>query len=361
MIKVLAIFGGQSTEHDISVITAIEALNSMPFSGYKTYPVYLRKGVWYGGDALYDLKNYVDFDAKIHKKLRLIGKNLYEEKRNKLKFVTEVDCALLLTHGGEGEDGALQGFLEVSGVPFTSSGVGECALTIDKYLTKLALRDAGVKVVDGLKVDDFSEESIKNVEKSIGYPVFVKPNSQGSSIGVGLAEDKNTLTEKVKVALEYDSSALVEKYQSNCLELNCAVYSDGENYHLSEVEKPLGAKEFLTFQNKYLDGVKGGMSNCGREFPAKINDSLREKIQNTSLYVYKKLNLFGVVRFDYMYTEELYLNEINAIPGSLAHYLFPNLSYTEFLKSLIDGAIKKGLPVRKSFESQVLKVGRGKG
>ncbi|MBO7156090.1 MAG: hypothetical protein J6V83_01665, partial [Clostridia bacterium] len=159
MINVLAIFGGRSAEHDISVITAIEALNAMPFNGYRTYPAYMRDGVWYGGDKLYDLKNYTDFEPKKHKKIALIGKKLYEERRGKLKFITEVDCALLLTHGGEGEGGALQGFLEVSGIPYTSANAMECALTINKHLTKLALKNIGVHVVDGVVLKDFSINS----------------------------------------------------------------------------------------------------------------------------------------------------------------------------------------------------------
>ncbi len=356
MKKVIAIFGGDSTESDISVITAIEALNACPFRDYRVYPIFVRGGSWYSSDSMLDLKTFIDFEPKNHKKVALIGNKLYYEKRGKWKFLDDVDCALLLTHGGVGESGELQGFLEISEVPYTSSRVRESALSMDKYLLKLALKDMQIGVVKGVIVENDGEESVNKVEKALDYPVFVKPNAQGSSIGVGRAKNREELLAKLAVAFKYDNRVLVEKCMENFEEYNVAVARFGDNILVSDVEKPFSAGEFLSFEDKYLDYSKTACL-CKREFPACISEELRAEIRSISQNVYENLNLKGVVRFDFIYKKRLYLNELNAIPGSLAHYLFPGISYTDFLSMLIDEAIDNGVKKYPAFESGVLKQG----
>ena len=354
MKKIIAIFGCESSERDVSVISAVEALNACPYGEYKVYPAYVNGGVWYSGDSMLDINTFIDFDEKKHKKVALIGKSLYYEKRGKWKFLDAIDGALLLTHGGQGESGELQGFLEISGIPYTSCDTQSSAICMDKYLLKLALKDLKINVVKGVVVTDDSEESLLEIEKKVGYPVFVKPNAQGSSIGVGVARDGVELKERLAVAFEYDKRALVEKFISGATEYNCAVIKTGDVVLVSEIEKPISSGEFLTFGDKYLDFSKSACL-CKREFPAKINEKLREEIRSVSEKVYTKLGLFGIVRFDFMYDGKLYLNEVNAIPGSLAHYLFPALSYTDFLKILIDEGIERGIKKYGEYESGVLK------
>ncbi len=354
MKKIIAIFGCQSSEHDVSVITAVEALNACPYGEYKIYPIYVKDGVWYSSESMFDINVFIDFDEKKHKKVALIGKNLYFNKRGKWKLLDAVDGALLLTHGGQGESGELQGFLELLGVPYTSCDTQVSAVCMDKYLLKLALKDLKISVVKGAVITDTSEESLMEIEKKIGYPAFVKPNAQGSSIGVGLAHDRAELKERLAVAFEYDKRALVEKFIGGATEYNCAVVKAGDVVLVSEIEKPINSGEFLTFSDKYLDFSKTACL-CKREFPAKISEKLREEIRSISEKVYTELGLFGIVRFDYMYDGRLYLNEVNTIPGSLAHYLFPNLSYTDLLKILIDEGLERGVKGYGKYDSGVLR------
>lgn len=353
MKKIIAIFGCGSSEHDVSVITAIEALNACPYGEYKVYPVYVKGGEWYSSDSMLDINVFVDFDEKKHKKVALIGKNLYFNKRGKWKLLDAIDGALLLTHGGQGESGELQGFLELSGVPYTSCNVRSSVLAMDKYLLKLALKDLKVSVVKGVAVCDAGEESIAEIENKVGYPAFIKPNSQGSSIGVGLARDRAELLERLGVAFEYDSIVLAERYVQNATEYNCAVMKAGDVTLVSEIEKPLTSGDFLSFGDKYLDFSKTACL-CNREFPAKISEKLREEIRSTAEKVYMKLGLFGIVRFDFIYDGRLYLNEVNAIPGSLAHYLFPNVNYTDLIKIMIEEGLERGVKEYGKYDSGVL-------
>lgn len=355
MKKIIAIFGGDSAEHDISIITAVEALNACPYGGYKVYPVYIKNGVWYSSESMLDLKTFIDFEPKNHKKVALIGNKMYYEKRGKWKHLDDVDCALLLTHGGSGENGELQGLLEVSGVPYTSTDTLTSALAMDKYLLKLALKDMKVSVVKGVKVERGCAP-YEAVEKALDYPVFVKPNAQGSSIGVGIARDREELMEGLEVAFRYGQSALVERCLEDFVEYNCAVMRTGDTVMVSEVEKPVNAGEFLSFEDKYMDFSKTACL-CKREFPAKISEELRTEIRSISQKVYEKLHLKGVVRFDFIHKNRLYLNELNTIPGSLAHYLFPSINYTDFLSTLIDEAIDVGTKKYPTFESGVLSAG----
>ena len=359
MKSILAIFGGNSTEHDISIITAVEALSSVPYTDYKVYPAYIKDGVWYTSDKLFDIASFRDFKAKSHKKITLIGRELLYQKGKKWKHLDDIDCALMLTHGGEGERGELEGYLELQGIPYTTADSSALALCMDKYLTKLAVVDMGYDVVEGALVGDNCVESAQIVAKKLGYPMFIKPNGQGSSIGVGYARDELELLEKIEVALSYDRYALVERGIEHFTEYNCAVLSLGDKIVISEVERPLTAHDFLSFEDKYIAFTKGE-NNVKREFPANISEELKTQIRQTAGDIFLKFNLKGVVRFDFIYDGTLYLNEINSIPGSLAHYLFPEYSYSTFLSLLIDDAIDRGNHKSVSFKSNVLNIGGSK-
>lgn len=356
MKKVIAIFGGNSLEHDVSIITAVEGLNACPYTGYKVYPVYIYGGEWYSSESMLEVKTFINFEPKKHKKVCLIGKNLYFLKGKKWRYLEKIDCALLFTHGGEGENGALQGFLEISGVPYTSSSVGASGLCMDKYNLKLALKDLRINRVKGVLVDRSCYENLDGIEKTLGYPLFVKPNSQGSSIGVGGAKNREELEERLEVAFNYDDKVLLEREMVDFTEYNCAVVKVGEEYIVSEVEKPMNFGEYLSFEDKYLDFSKSA-SKEKREFPALISEKLKDEICAIALKAYKKLDLWGVVRFDFIYKDKLYLNEINTIPGSLAHYLFTDRTYTELLKNLIDGTIERGIKRSTTFTSPILFCG----
>ena len=362
MLTVGAFFGGDSSEHDISVITALEAIAAMPSAGIKCVPVYMRDGKWYTGAALTDVKSYMPFCGEKHTEVHISGKTLYYKKRGGVrKKYAELDCALILAHGGMGEGGGLQGLLEIYGIPYTSAGVTASAMCMDKYLTKKYLGSCGVPVLDGVRIPrGYVKKDLEDAEK-LCYPLFVKPNSQGSSIGAGMARDRAELEERLALAHEFDEYALVERCVPDASEYNVAIFSASGTVHISEPEKPSRVSEFLTFDDKYMRG-RSGMSGAEREFPAKVTEKTREELKRLSGYVYKIAGLDGVVRIDYISDgKKLYLNEINTVPGSMAHYLFPEYNYTEFLRMLIENALYKGLNAEKVYYTDVLNRGKGKG
>ena len=356
----LVLFGGNSTEHDISVITAVEALHAMPIKGYQVIPVYIRDGGWYMGSRLFDIKFYIDFDSKGLASVCLANGKLYKKNHNR-RFAEfcEVDCAVLATHGGDGENGSLQGLLELNGIPYTSCDVRASALCMEKHLTKLALNAMGVNTVEGREVKlPHCDAIVKEIEDEFGYPVMIKPCEQGSSIGLTFAKTRTMLEEGLAVAASFGKRALVEKGLSDFVELNVAVATLHGEIKVSEVERPLSANDFLTYADKYMNGAKG-MNDLKREFPAKIPQETAEFLKCTAKTVYEHLGLFGVVRMDFLQKDKLYLNEINTLPGSLAHYLYPEYSYTEFLKGLIESAIIRGAGKKAEYKTDVLKQLKG--
>ncbi len=361
--NIIAVFGGRSTEHDISVITAIEALYAIP-SKYNVLPIYMRAGKFYGGDGLYTLKNYTPFVPQNHVELGFFNGTVYKlSKHGKLKQYFKPDCALLLNHGGEGENGALQGFFDIQGVPYTSSGVFGSAIAMDKFTAKCRLRSVGVPVTEGVIVRaDCAERDIAEAEKS-GYPLFVKPNSQGSSIGIGAAKDGAELRDKLAIAFEYDAEALVERCLTDFVELNVACRRVGGVLRVSAPERPISSRDALTFDDKYMVGAKGGVGMSGgrREFPARVSDEILVELDRLTRLIYDELKLSGVVRIDYMLAEgRIYFNEVNSIPGSLAHYLYPEIGYGEFLSETIEECMSFGAKKEPTFLSSVLTQGISK-
>lgn len=357
---ILVIFGGNSTEHDISVITAVEALNSMPIKGYNVIPIYIRDSVWYTGSRLFEIKSYIDFNPKGLNIVCVSGGKVYKAGHYK-KFAgfCDADCAVLCTHGGDGENGSLQGLLEMNGIPYTSCDVRTSALCMDKHLTKLALNAMGVDTVEGREIVlPHGEGVIDEIESEFGYPVMVKPAEQGSSIGLTFAKNRKALEEGLTVAAAFGKRALVEKGLTDFAELNVAVATLNGKIEVSEVERPISANEFLTYGDKYIGGGKG-MADLKREFPAKIDEKTAKYLKSTAKSVYEHLGLFGVVRMDFLKKDKVYLNEINTLPGSLAHYLFPKYSYSEFLRGLIESSIMRGAGKKAEYKTDVLRQLRG--
>lgn len=354
---VIVLFGGNSCEHDISIITGVEALSAMPAKGYNCIPVYMTGGKWYTGAGLFEIKNYIHFTPVKYSEVRLSGSTLYTVgKRGKLNKYADVDCALLATHGGDGEDGTLQGFLEENGVPHTSAGVAQSAVCMDKTLTKAVLKDIGINVVESITIDlqNYTADDIAAAAEKLKYPLIVKPASLGSSIGISIAKNEKELFNGLNIAAEFCGKAVLEKALQGFTEVNnAAVYINGRIL-LSEIEKPLTASEFLTYGDKYMGGGKG-MGGGMREFPAKLPDDIRNEILAATEKAYKSLGLFGVVRIDYLIADgSVYLNEINTVPGSLAHYLFPKLTQKELLTSLIEESLKRGKIREVKYRTKVL-------
>ena len=373
MQTVAVFFGGKSSEHDISVITGVLALNSLDREKFSPVPVYVtRSGKWTTGECLFDVGNYKNLqEDKLTEVCLLPGDGaLYEVRRKKLRKIAKLDCALNCMHGLFGEDGSLAGLLALSGVAHTASDMFGAAAAMDKADTKLVLRALGVRYVPYVRMmrgNYYRRKpfALKYIEDTLGYPVIVKPANLGSSIGVTVARGRAELADALACAFRYDGKAVVEKALERFTEINCAAYRDGGGIRTSECERPVPAGEILSFTDKYLSGAKG--ENM-REFPARIPKETSEEIKRITRLVYRKLGLKGVVRADFMVAEDgtVYFNELNTVPGSLAYYLFSEKlsDFTGLLTRWIDYAVaaeREKQAFEYAFPSKVLEIGTSNG
>ena len=316
--KVVAVFfGGESVEHDVSLITGTLTLNTLDKSKYKPLPVYVHgDGTWYTGENLFDVEEYKNLDFKKLKKVFLLaGDNvLYAVKGGKVKRLTEIAVAINCMHGERGEDGCLSGILKGCNIPLSSPNLLTSSVCMDKAFTKTFLKGIGVKSLPCVKV--FSSSQLAVAEKKIGYPMIIKPTFLGSSVGVGQATCKEEGESAIRYALTFGESAIIEKRLSDFIEINCAVYMRANGQVVvSECERPVGRTEILTFNDKYEGG--------GREFPAKISKEKSEKIKEITKKIYLELGARGIIRIDFFIKgDDIIVNEINTVPGSLAYYLF---------------------------------------
>lgn len=379
-IKVGVLYGGKTTEHEVSIITALQAMKHLNKDKYDVVPIYLTKeNEFYTGEALKDFDVYKDFNLLKRYCTNVIcyGKNnlLILEKKNSIfkKVVNEIDIVLLTVHGYNMEDGNIQGLLEVYNVAYTGSDIYGCTLGQDKVFQKQVLSSSNLPVTDYVWFYDneyFDDPNtiIKKVSK-LKFPVIVKPARQGSSIGISVAKDEKSLDEMIKDAIKYDDKILVEKVVDNMVELNCSVLGNNNYMEASEIERVMKNDEILSFNDKYIGrGKKGAKTigsktnNTSRVIPADIKDELKNKIQDTSKQAFKALGASGVVRIDYLYDskkDKYYINELNTIPGSLSFYLwnYNKKSYEKLLDEIINIAIKRYKTKMKkttTFESNIL-------
>lgn len=321
---VAVFFGGRSCEHDVSVITGLQAIKLL--HGYDVVPVYIdREGKWMLPATL-DPAAYRGRVKGRPLYLRPGDPYLYAGRGRRWK---KADVALLCVHGAGGEDGCLQGILESSGVAYTGSGVGASAIGMDKRASKKMFAFAGLNVVEYTEAERAEYESgllgIIARADEIGRDVIVKPASLGSSIGISLASDHRALIAALSVAFAWDNAVVIERALKDYIELNCAVYLDGEKTVVSKPERPLGRDAFLSFADKYERGAFGGGQT--RQFPADISPELTDEVQKSARVAYEAVGASGIARVDFLYDgaeKKLYVNEINTVPGSLALYLFPD-------------------------------------
>ena len=317
MKSVVVFFGGKSVEHDVSVITGVMTLNSIDKEKYSPVPIYVdKKGEWYTGDILKDPDEYNNLNYKKLSRVTLVGGSnvLYRIKNNRLKPIDSVAVAINCMHGGSGEDGSFAGLLKSCGIPLASPPILPSAVSMDKRFTKTVM--SGLKVKTLPFVFAKKESDAETAEKNLQYPMIVKPNLLGSSIGVMRAKDKGQLVAAIRYALRFGSGAIIEPCLEDFVEINCAAYLSGnKEITVSECERPVGRDKILTFGDKYEDGK--------RVFPADIDKKLSDKIKQTTEKIYRELDFRGVIRIDYFISGGVvYLNEINAVPGSLSYYLF---------------------------------------
>ena len=361
--KVAMMFGGKSVEHEVSVISGIQALLSMDTEKYDVIPVYItKKNEMYVGEDIGKIECYKDIDGLLKRSQRVIMINEGEKVRlvsyplKKFGRNTEIDIDMVfpVVHGTNVEDGALQGYLKTLGVPFVGCDVTASAIGMDKFIMKAVLKEAGVPVLDAkvYTLSDYSEFEalLDDVEKTFGYPVIVKPVNLGSSVGISVAKNRVELTYSIDDAFRYATKVLVEHAIANLREINCAVLGDENDAVASECEEPLHTKDILSYEDKYVSNAKSGgakgMASVSRKIPADLSPEKREEIRALAVKAFKKLGCCGVSRIDFMIdqdTGKLYFNEINTIPGSLAFYLWEPIGvpYKELLDKMIQYAQKR--------------------
>lgn len=357
------VYGGRSVEHEVSVISGIQALNHIDRDRYDVTPVYMTKdGEFYTGEDIGRIESYRDIPKLLAGSSRVIwvkekdGVSLkaYPAPRFGKGINIPVDIAFPVVHGTNVEDGALQGFFKTLGLAFVGCDVCASAVGMDKYITKTILKDNGIPVLDGrfYTLSDYEDPDglIARIEESFGYPVIIKPVNLGSSVGIGIARDRETLISVIDDAYRYSSVILAERAITSLREINCSVIGDENHAEASECEEPLHTEDILSYEDKYVSGAgKGksqGMASVSRKIPADISDELRERIRRMAVDSFKALRCNGVARIDFMLDEdagELYFNEINTIPGSLAFYLWEPLGkpYKELLTEVIELARKR--------------------
>lgn len=360
--KVAVLFGGKSVEHEVSIISAIQAIMSMDKEKYEIIPVYITKdGDMYTGEKAGDIEAYKNIPELLKKSQKVmfftengqISLVPVPMKRFGKNNAIAVDIAFPIVHGTNEEDGALQGYLKTLGLPFVGCDVTAAALGMDKYYTKAVLKDNGVPVLDCIlfKASDYQDVAaiIARVEEKFRYPVIIKPVNLGSSVGISVAKNKTELEKSIDDAYAYAARILVEPAIVNLREINCAVLGDENEAIASECEEPLHSDDILSYEDKYLNNAKGGskgMASVSRKIPAELSAERREEIQNMAIKAFQCLGCNGVSRIDFMIdrdTDRLYLNEINTIPGSLAFYLWEpiGIKYPELLDRMIQLAMKR--------------------
>ncbi len=383
-IRVGVLYGGKTTEHEVSIITAVQAMGFLNPDKYEVIPMYLTKeNEMYTGAPLKEMDVYREPDLlkRYCKKVVCYNKDgalvLQNKKGLFKKTVAIVDIVIPAVHGYNMEDGNVQGMLETFGVPYTGSDIYGCTVGQDKVFQKQILESEGIRVpkytwfYDNEYFED--EASIVEKVKKIGYPVIVKPARQGSSIGIEVAKDDESLKETIEEAIKYDEKILVEEVIKNMTELNCSVLGSSSYMETSVIEQVMGKDEILSFNDKYIgNGAKKGavkkisgskgMVSADRIIPADIPEKLAKEIAETSKKAFRSLGASGVVRIDYLYdkkSKKYYVNELNTIPGSLSFYLWTplNKEYDELLDDMINIAVKrykKKLKKTTIFESNIL-------
>lgn len=364
MIKLGVIFGGPTVEHEVSVISAVQAMKSIDTEKYDIYPIYIAKDrTWYTGKMLMDIDIYRDFDnlKRFAKKVVLVNKNgsfILKTLGTISKTVTDLDVVLPIVHGNNMEDGTIQGYLEMVGIPYVGSGIIGSSLGQDKVIMKQVFSSVGIPVVPYVWFFDYqyyeNKEEIKKDVSKLDYPVIVKPATLGSSVGISFVKEEKDLFKAIEEAITYDRKIVIEKAVTNLVEVNCSVLGSYEKMEASVLEEVMSTKEFLTYQDKYVGSskVKGkipngskGMASASRIIPARLDSDTTLKIQNIAKDAFMALNLSGVCRIDFLVdgkTNKVYINEPNTIPGSLSFYLWEKSgkSYTDLLDEMITIAIK---------------------
>ena len=387
--NIAVFFGSRSCEHDVSIVSALQCIEATKAAGFNVTPVYIsRDGLWYTGEPLENIETFREFNpmtkgiTRVTLDVTANAGDLWAWPPQRAGLFAKVpaplchiDCVIPVFHGWHGEDGTIQGLLEMANIPYASSGVLGSAIGMDKIAMKQILRGAGFPVLDFVwftreQLKKERQAVIERVEKEIKYPAFIKPAALGSSIGVSRAKNREELERALDVAASYDRRILVEVGVVHPVEINCAAVGYGEDVRASVCEMPVPSSNdtFLDFWQKYLRNAstKGedsrGMKSLSRVVPAPIGDELTGRIQAMTCDIFKLLDCCGTVRVDFILDQNdmLFVNEPNTIPGSLAFYLWKacGLDFPKLIEKMVEDALRAHADKNSSvfaYDSSILK------
>ncbi len=399
-IRVGVFFGGKSVEHEVSVISGLQAAYAFDKNKYEPVPVYISKtGEMYAGGNVGEIEAYADIkkltDTAVRVNLVKDGNAFSLTRVTPKKFgsnvVATIDAALPVVHGTNVEDGTLQGYLHFLGIPYAGCDVYASAICMDKEGSKLIMKEKGIPVLDCVTVNSKQYASgnascLDLIENKTKYPVIVKPVNLGSSVGIKKAKDREDLDKALDYAFGFSNVVLVENAVENLKEINCSVLGDIYSAETSVCEEPVGSDEILSYTDKYVNGgskdsklggaktsgaKSGGMAQLKRKLPADIPPELEQKVRKYAKMAFQGLGCSGVTRVDFLYntvTEELYVNELNTIPGSLSFYLWEasGKDFATLLDDMMSLAFKRERQQDElsfSFDTNILKgitLSRGK-
>ena len=361
-IHIGVIFGGRSVEHEISVLSALQVIHAVDLERFEVVPIYISKeGEWYTGDALKSLENYKDIESLKTRSNRVVptgdaGRLVLVRNppvRLGKNIIAQVDVAFPVTHGTYGEDGCLQGLLEMWDVPYVGCDVTASALGMDKIRFKEVGKARELPMVEHIWFFSKSWYTDPNpirqeIRSRIAYPLIVKPANLGSSIGVAVVASEDALDEAIAMTTSFADRVIVEKLVPNVLEINCSVIGDQDEVTSSVCEEPLHSSEFLSYAEKYQSkaGSTKGMESAKRRIPADISDELAQTIQELARQTFLAIGANGVARIDFLINRvsgEIFVNEINTIPGSMSFYLWTpsDLSFDGLINKLVQLALKR--------------------
>lgn len=354
MKNIVVIYGGRAVEHEVSVITGIQAIENLNKNKYNVIPVFINKaGEMFTGECYKSFKSFKTNEFSDAKPVRFGTNygdhNLYINKGGLFKKEEQIniDAVLIGLHGSHGEDGAIQGIFETNGIPFTGPSVMSSALGMDKIIMKDVFKANEIPVVKHMwfyrsDYSKHSDEIISGLISKLKFPMYVKPASLGSSIGIKEAGDRDSLKDAIDIAIEFDRKIIVEESVVNAVEFNVGVMGIKSDVEVSRVEVPEGVGEFYSFEKKYESGSKSKITGGKHKFLE--DEELAAKTQELAKNAFICLDTRGNTRIDILCSEdkELFVNEINTLPGSYAFYLWEDMGYTfsAVLDKMIDIAIE---------------------
>lgn len=363
--NIAVIYGCRSVEHEVSIISAVQAMRSIDRNKYDVIPVYVTKnGDMYTGEKLFDITAYTDLSALYEASerislirdgetvvVRYLNNGMFRKKKD-----VRIDVAFPIVHGTNCEDGTIAGLMEFLNIPYIGCDILSAAVGMDKVVFKNVLQSAGLPVIDCVcfRSREYAQDKkriLGEIKAKIGFPLIIKPVNLGSSVGISKVKDEDGLEEAIDLAVSFSERILAERAITSLREINCSVLGDADDCEASVCEEPFMNDEILSYEDKYMSnsskqGGSKGMASLSRKIPADLPKEKSEEIRKLACDVFKATGSSGVVRIDFMIdteTDKVYANEINTIPGSLAFYLWEatGLSYTAMIDRLVEIAFRR--------------------